>query len=763
MVNRTGQQIRIPRIDPAQPARMGDVPRVQYATNSGETGAGGRALQNLGDVLSHISTRIEDRLDVQASVDAAREGGIAGSNGVPVRQDDTTIRGRAFNSAARDSLAIQTDLDVRKALTQYETEHMADPAAFRQKANSYLSGRMPGIASFDPVLAKRMEGEFAQRVSSMEGQIRDRQVAIIRDQQMEQATRLQLQVQDDLDADAGRLFSAGAQETQQIMARMMGNAAKIIDTSNTLGPDGRPLFSGSARAQAEYDARRGVSEKIAMAYVQASPNPAQALEDIGNGTAVFDMADDKGNVTKTNLRQIIGDADMDALLPDITEKTLRNLRQAEAIDAARSEEARSNFELQIAQTDDPAALDKMMRDIDLRREAFGGTMYANDLKQKILTKNRAYREKTESATRGSAFLSGTAYLNTENSQSVKDFNAAYDSMVSPRLAQMDAPSRNTLLANVIDRARAVPETLKGDIKAAARSRNVEEVAAAADLIDRVRDINPNMLGDLGSDKELARIDMVRSYRDAGYNEQEAVEKADKIFDPVNASMVTARKQELTAMKMDYRKAAVAALNPSLLYRALPGDQGADFDAPTATPAQEMQLSEDYRRAYETQYALTGNEYLAEKHAKSFIKGTYAVTNINGRKSIMKYAPENYYAISGSRNEWMRAQVLAEARKVTAPDKSWMPADFNLKEDVLLVPDPYVTPRTAKAGRPVYKLMYRSRSDGTIRDLLGPNQYFSFDPDKEKAALVDAARNRNDDLERVGAWPYGANSFPLGGQ
>lgn len=741
MVNRTGQGQGIVKSNRTMPV-SGNAPRVQYSTTSGngETGAG---FQSLGQTLGDMASRQEDRLDLIAHIEAGREGTIAGRDGLPERQDDSTIRGRAFNLAARDTMLVQTDARARKALMEYEDGHQADPAAFRAKADEWLQGALPALQRFDPKMALQIESDFNERSIAAENRIKDRQLAIARDAQSAETFSYQLSLQDEIAADASNLFNNGPIETQKTLQRLMSSAGKLAETANMIGPDGRPLFSGRDRVLLARQARQGVAEQVAMSWLRTQGNMAQGIEDLQNGTAAFDITDGPradGKITRVALQDVLGADVLAAVLPDVTDKGLREMSQANTLQAARTEEARSTYELKIAAASTPEALESLGYEIDRRIDDVGGVVAANDLKKKIITKNADYRAKLDSVARGSAFASGGAYLNPGDATSVKDYNNFYEASILPKIKDMDQATRNTLLTNLIDRARVVPDAIKGDITAAARSRRPEEVLAAADLIDRVRSVNPNMLSDFPS-KEMARIEMVRSNMDAGYSEQEAFERADKTLDPANEASLKIRREELKSAKINYQDYAVDAVNPNFLIRGLPliGAPGVNPNEPMATKSQTVQLSVDYQRAYESHYEQTGNADLAKKHADSFIQGIYSVTAINGKNKLMKYAPENYYGISGVDHDWMREQVIAEARKITSADFSSMPSDFNVKEDVLIVPDPYVTPRTAKQGQPVYKLMYVSREDGALRDLLGPNKFFQFDPGQKRASIVKEAR------------------------
>lgn len=735
MANRTGQSIDLPQL--RQPKTVGAIaPRVQYATKSAAATNAGKAEFTLAETLKGIGRRVEDRLDEIAAVNAAKEGALAVSDGkLPELLDDSTIRGRYFNQAARDTALTEFDLRGRKALSDFEKDHGADPVSFGQKSDDWLKGVLPDLQRFDPVLAKKYKAEYELRQDAAMGRVEQRHLAVVRDRQLETALRHQLAVQDELGAQAAALFS-GEGNGRVTLTQMMENAAKIIDTVHQIGPDGAPLYTARQRVDAEIRLQEYVSEKVGLAWLRTQPDLAAGLAALADGTASFDLVDsDTGEIETITLEQLGVNA---SYVPEISRKAQAEFDALDAGNKSAREENYSNIDLEIEQAPDLKTLDALSEKINIKQDDLGGVVKANNLRKRIYQKSQKFIDEIGSVSRGSAFASGDAYLNPSDSAAKKDFDAWYNTQAIPRLPGMDVNARNTYLANMLDTVKVVPTRLAGDITSAARSSNIDEVVAAADLIDRVRGTNPHLMAAF-NDRDTARLEMVRGYIEGGYTSQEAFDRADKMLDPANAALVENRKLALKGQKIDYRAKSGQAFDPGFFTKLLPGTQGfKDLPEGGAAGLQSVQLETDYRRAYESQYILTGDEAIAEKHAAGVVRGLYGVTEINGRRTLMKYAPEAYYNVRGDDDSWLREQMLEEAKKVAA--KNIMPPDFKAKRDVLLVPDPYVTPRTAKNGAPAYKMMYLG-DDGALRDMLGPDEYFVFEPGKRRQQLVDEARRK----------------------
>lgn len=408
-------------------------------------------------------------------------------------------------------------------------------------------------------------------------------------------------------------------------------------------------------------------------------------------------------------------------------KSTLTLQQADL--QRRQEVNRSNLELEITKTEDPMALMGLLEKVNSSSdEEYGDVLKRNDLAEKIYSKTRETRMRHESAVKGSAFALGAAYLNPENKEAVKNYNDYYDLVVTKGMDGMGTAERNTLLANLVDTARVVPDTLKGDLLAASKSRNTQEVMNAADLMNKIAAINPQMLNDI-PEKSRLRLDLVNSYLNSGISEEDAFKKVDETLSPLNETIIKRRKETLSQKdsRPDYMKLAVDAIEP--WYGGLNGDN------PATTRMESDRMAADYQRVYDNTYIATGDEDLAKKYANRYMTGTYSITSINGKKEAMKYAPETAYSIPKLDNGWMREQMLADAR--TAMNGTWTDGEFN-EDSIIIVPDPYATPKSFKEGRPIYKLMMIGK-DGDPIDILGKGKYWAPDPHIKRNQILSESK------------------------
>lgn len=519
--------------------------------------------------------------------------------------------------------------------------------------------------------------------------------------------------------------SISARLSPEQYTSILANATLAVSTAPGIDPMVRSKYAEAATKDITTGAALGRLEKGGVA----------AAKQIKSGQMVFMALDADGKPVKKTLSELV-DADTFNMLDNQADTVIRKA-ESEA-NQARSD-MKSDIEMQIEMAETPDDFLKASKLIEDNAGIFKHREL-NEMRVKLYKQSKDIRKDYESVDRGNAFATGQAYLNPAMSDSVKDYNNYYNKRVSPALASMDQNERNTYLTNMVSTAKLIPDGLKGDLQVAARSTDPKQIAAAADLVDRIRMTNPHLVQDIDQ-KDLARIDMVNSKMAPGLTADKAMEQVDAALDVSNDAVFKKRTEELKDAKTDYQALALKNFNSSFLYKMLPGDSGSIEDTTSEfATRQAAQITTEYKNAYETQYKLTGSTEAATKYANSVVAGTYGVTKINGKNQLMRHAPEKYFSIPNVDDDWMRKQVEEEA--ATAMKGILQDGNHPMNpKDAILIPAPYVTPRTAKEGRPLYKMMALS-PDGGYVDLLGPNKFFTFDKNKKIGELIDDAKKEN---------------------
>jgi len=372
-----------------------------------------------------------------------------------------------------------------------------------------------------------------------------------------------------------------------------------------------------------------------------------------------------------------------------------------------------------------------------------GVIKGNALRKKVFAKLKADQEKNISINAGSAFAGGSSFLNRQDPQAKKAYNDYYES-IEPGLAGLDSNERNVEITGIVNNAKSVPDRLTGDIQRIARSRDIEQITMAVDLIDRIGDVNPHLIEDIAPPKDLARLRMINDRVNLGYLEDEALKIVDEILDPRNEITQGEANAQLKDKDINYRSKAMNLYDSSIL----PMNLGLETEGQAAA-GQLDGLTGAYRVAYEDHYRITRDEGLSATHAAQFVQGRYGVTSVNGGDQVMQFPPEKYYSIQGEDSGWMREQMIKDAQgifKNTFREDSEQFGNADLKENLRLFVIPEQTKRTAATGAPRYQMMYKTKN-GTFTKVGGP---YYFDPDKRRKQLVDDVAKKQAVADEHGA-------------
>lgn len=245
-----------------------------------------------------------------------------------------------------------------------------------------------------------------------------------------------------------------------------------------------------------------------------------------------------------------------------------------------------------------------------------------------ITKDQAVE--AQAFERIAAAISGGGLLDPEEKANRKAFDKLIQQSVGD-YSSMDVVQRDGL-AQAIVRTGIWPDSLKSHIRAGLQGDDASAIAAA-DMLARVEELSPQAAAKFdkrGDERALAS--MINNFRRAGMADSMAVEMARKaIFDKSDPT-IKARRDEYKTVKKD---------NDSSL-AALVDERGGwaftfDPDIPPAMQAEFDGLAEAY-------YLKTGDEEVARTLAADDLFRVWGETTANGRRQLMKYAPERLYGL-----------------------------------------------------------------------------------------------------------------------
>lgn len=668
-----------------------------------------------------------------------------------------------FHAQAVENAYLKGQTVLSKDLERIENEHKSDPDALSEALDEYGQSFLDEVN--DPEMSARFELQLQKAGQSAIARATAKRKTIINEQARFDNLQAFESIKARLPGVARGLLStdtatalAAREEMQEILMRGSG----IVGTTDA---DGVPLFNASFRSNQLVDLKDTALQTAASTWIENQPDKVKALETFENGELSLELPDGQGGFETVNLRDSV--SPQTARLIQASAKA-QIAEQKAAIEQQRSLTS-SNIELAIElAADDPLPdpntvgppepvltkaqkLGNILQQIDnnpLYTSTPEGIIKGNTLRKKVFSKLEKEREDYDLITAGSAFASGQAFFNRQDTKAVQALDKYYET-VEPGLAQLEPFERNLAITDMLNNTKGVPKRLTGDIQRIARSNDIEQIAQVADLVDRVSAVNPHMVGDLAPQKDLARVQMINERINQGYEPEEAIKIVDELLDPRNEITIGEATAQLKEKKVDYRGQAVQAFDSAgLLKEVFTFGFANGLDTGATGQAQVIDgLSATYRVAYEDHYRITRDEKLSQKYAENFVRGQYGTTDVNGSTQIMQYAPEKYYSIQGSDNKWMRQQAIEAAQKELK--NSFVPlGKRDLNKNLLVMPHPFVTPRTAKNGAPRYKLMLR-KEDGSLMDVLGPDKFFFFEPDTRRKELIDKAEKRKQIIEEGG--------------
>ncbi|ELJ5771837.1 hypothetical protein RS405_003785 [Serratia marcescens] len=349
-------------------------------------------------------------------------------------------------------------------------------------------------------------------------------------------------------------------------------------------------------------------------------------------------------------------------------------------------------------------------------------------------------EKNQGSARFSSSLQNNFPLdpNDKNNQAAADHY--FDQEVAPSFNINNADSLNQV-AEITTKSGMLPTQIKTMLTAGATSRDPAVVVPMAKMYGQIFDNNPAAA--TGVDKgAMAFYSKVYAYDRAGVPAEKAVDMAyNQVYqqDDRLKQMISQQVRDKDYIK-DRAKAAqdnINSLSPSWT----------SFGAPSITAAgQANQLYQrDYQTIYDANFAQTGGDAeQAKAMTNAMIKKVWAVSTINGKEEVMKYAPEAVYGVTNGSGNWIKGQWEEEKKALKSSAFGGVRDDT----DLVLVPDA-VTPRDQ-----TYSVMVRQKNaEGydDVRPYYGENGMpLRFRPEQKTSPMykqtmdiqqkrVDAAR------------------------
>lgn len=321
-------------------------------------------------------------------------------------------------------------------------------------------------------------------------------------------------------------------------------------------------------------------------------------------------------------------------------------------------------------------------------------------------------------------LDGSFLIDPNNKGDRKQVNTYFDNVTAPQLDGVEPVERNEIIVNFVKRAGVLPDQVKSILRSTMRNGSVENQAMSADLISMLQESKPQALEELDG-KDVAYALLLTKNIRGGLLPEEAVAITQNAFNPVQADLVSLRKKDFRDLENDID--AENDLRDEFSKR----EWATLFINQTELPIDKQSSDQariDYINIYENQYILTGDIDVAKDRATTIIGRQYGLTNISGNPRVMKYPPENYYAVEGLNTDWMHKQLVSDIKATTGINVT--------RHDIALVPDVKTAREVAAKVDPSYSVLIRNEK-GEYSPVQKDNRLMRF---KFDSSVVVAEHN-----------------------
>jgi len=291
----------------------------------------------------------------------------------------------------------------------------------------------------------------------------------------------------------------------------------------------------------------------------------------------------------------------------------------------------------------------------------------------------------------------------------------FDEKVAPATQGMNPEQQIETFVGYVNKVGILPSKLNSQIRATLRNGSVDNRIFAAQLINRLEEDKPQALAEIdGKDRTFGTL-LAANLR-AGNTPEDAVKQTILSFNPENQKIFEQRKKDASEVNINYERELTDVhadrpwYNLWLNRRSLPEQIN-----------EREKLESEFKHLFEDQYVLSGDKDVALTRAKNIMKQQTGVTTI-GQERMMKYPPENFYAIQGINNDWMERQLIDDIKKQTGDqDVSisdvTISADFTTRREALSGQLPsYVVSKIDENGEFVpYKFRYKFNPEPIIKE------------------------------------------------
>ena len=692
-------------------ARIRSVPIAQIPRVSFDTGAAEGAL-GLARMFDGIANRMAVREDKIATRQASRAGALAGSKGSFVRQDEATLVGEAFNTAALQTFSQNIDAKVKLKHAELETKFARNGPAYAQAMNAFNKGVLTDVQKVSPELAPVFAASMQLRQQQGTARINRTMRADAADK-LKASSLTMVRALDEQVTDAARFLDTGdIGSTTEFFGTVMQARAQLRVALAATGPNGRVLIGEEDRVkmvQAFDDRATGAA--LVGAFNQAvarnqrgedGPDPAALIEAFQNGENLkFEVTGEDGEPVMRTLEV------RDELRTKIVSRMRSSLKAARA--EATFQRVTEDRERNKAQTEANALLDlgisrNQVREPDVDAAAERGDITVAqrvarlqqiDNRDAALAKRQGQIEKVAAArdamVKRVAGAGALGFFDPAVKEDREAVDAYFEDVVAPAVAQGDPGAASTTISDYITRVGIVPTEVKSGITAALRQgpagdrENADQIVQAkidaADMLGRLAVSTPTVMNEFTTDEKDLGIG-IQTLVQAGVDPVEAVRRTEELL-----AVPESKRNLLEKIARDGDHFEKNQIFIDTTFKT-GGTFLFGFGSPDTVVgiAFRAEFNELQRRAF----LRTGNLQISQNSAATDMRQVWGPSAVgNGADAdaprMMKYAPERYgnYSNAGDNTEWMREQFVADVLSLNpllGPDTAPVEQQYRIAAD-----------------------------------------------------------------------------------
>lgn len=651
---------------------------------------GAQAAEQLSGALKSFSQLSNSYHGQLRAEQGAQEGEAAGAARNP--QPRTGLRagtayGRAYNSAAEAAYAAEIETDINATLTKLEQDHEGDLIGFESTAKGYGEELLKSVPDAYKV---RVSQSLMARAAAGSARVRGQQIAYDKDKQaaaalagMDARAANTLAAAEHLDRDAAdEALAAAVAENQAMLDAMV---AEHVWGANS-AEHAAALQNNFVEAL-----DKGLLASRANATVDSLMNKARVDVVAGDRALLQVLSNDMIPEEERQAIRIAYDKQRTALGEDraraMVEETTGIARDLAAGDGGPTVDSRSW---------------RAYKKGGISRAELEGnlTKSAANLKQKG-------EDSADEAAVMAALRAGEG-IDPTNAKQRKALNKFVDNVVAAQGMKPGEQRWTNFMVDTAKQTNVLPASAESWARVSMLKGDPMQAAMGASLFARVQAANP-AAWDYNSDPKLAAFAQQLNDNVEALGPDQIARAHELAYR--NVYEQTKEQKERLALEYGSKEKRLAG-NAEALQDALNDDPLFDPSVFASSPASSLAMKTEYDNLVGQYYVSTnGDLKTARELAGHAVRSRYGVSEVNGEREIMKYAPEKMFP--GLTGAIVRDDVLKSI--ATTPGLSY--PDVVQPSQVKLVPEKHgLTERTQ--GR-IWNIIVQDE-DGNYDIVRGPD-------------------------------------------